>query len=127
MTGRCLAVQVNGVGIVKGVLVRDSKDFMVLRGDDGKITTVVKKWVTMFQVTDSAPRPTIYVYGIKGAGDKDTGIRFFRVGEKTEAEDGKTLLGAVSVKGKVFLLGEISELEISELKKSLDGTITGDI
>jgi hypothetical protein len=79
----------------------------------------------MFQVVDAEPRPTIFVYGIRDDKGKDTRVRFFRVGEKLES-DAKTLLGAVSVKGKVFMLGEISELDEKELKAALDGTITGD-
>jgi len=125
MIGRTLSININGVGTIKGVLIRDTKEFMIIRGEDGSVTSVVKKWITMFRVADAKPRPTVYVYGIKDNKGEDTHVRFFRVGEKSES-DGKTLLGAVDVKGKVFLLGEISELDDEELKASLDGTITGD-
>jgi len=125
MVGRLVKVNVNGVGMVSGVLLRDTKELMIIRGEDGIVTTVVKKWVTMFRVADTEQRPCIYVYGVKDGDGKDSGVRFFRVGEPSE-NDGKILLGAVSVKGKPFLLGEISELSEEELKKSLDGTITGD-
>ncbi len=124
MIGCTLAIQINGVGLLKGVLIRDTKDFMVIRGEDKKVTNVLKKWITMFQVVDKNPKPIVNVFGVKKDG-VDTGIRFFRVGQKKKGDE-KALLDSVSMDGEVFHLGELSELSIEDLQSSLDGMITGE-
>jgi hypothetical protein len=126
MVGRKITVHISGLGMLSGTLVRDSKDFWIIKDEKGKNTTVVKKWVTMFRFGEKDSRPPIYVYGVSSGAKPDTGVRFFRVGSPISKEGEKLFLDAVSVTGSVCLIGEIGDLDEAELKSSLDGTITGD-
>ena len=124
MKGKSVLLYVKGIGKIKGMVVKVTKEYMFIRGGDKKVTAIRKIDITMFQVEDSNPYVPIYVYGIKQNG-KDIRSRFFRVG-KMHPNDEKVFLKAIAISGEAYLLGELNDLSEEEIKKSLDGTITGD-
>lgn len=122
---------VHQLGVVEGTVVDDAKDRILVKGEDDKITRVIKSHICAFTPLDF--EPVDYVpFHILRCWNKNTncpGVRFILEGDRFKATDFETFMSPCPCRSDSCAhgtKGELHSISGSFLRETFADTIYGD-
>jgi len=128
LIGKQVKIRIDGE-TVSGILLRDMKDRVIVRGVDGTVTAVIKSKISMF-TSDSMQDEylPIYVLACQNTERECFGVRYMKSG-KVVASDFDTFMRDCPCKDgscKSGCIGEFQTLPSKMLSKMVENMVFGD-
>ena len=125
--GHNVVVTADGKAI-KGQVLRDLQDRVLIRGKDGHILNIIKSKISMFFSLDDNIFLPLFVLGCDNAGLKCKGVKYIKHGKPTD--DGYDMfMNACPMRNdncKRGVFGNVFEIKEDVLVDMLSNTIYGD-
>ena len=129
--GHVVKFAVEEMGVVQGTVINDAKDRICVKGEDGKVTRVIKSHICAFTPLDFEPEDYIPFHVLHCANKKTgcLGVRFVQEGDGFRQSDFETFMGPCPCRDDSCshgTKGELHSVSGSFLREMFADTIYGD-
>jgi hypothetical protein len=125
-----VAFILDGIGMVKGTVVQDLRDRVLVRGKDGKVIRLIKTKIIAF-TPEREPKdvPPLQILSCDNASRGCRGVRYVKPGDGFRPSDCDGFMKACPCRSDSCRRGSLGELRCvdpEELSEMLGGTLYGD-
>ena len=130
LIGHKVRMAVEQMGMVEGIVVDDRPSMVLLKGQDGKITRIVKIHICGFVPLDSEPFKYVpfHVLFCENKKIKCPGVQYVKEGEGFNREDVEVFVGPCPCRNSECVMGTKGELRSVSgefLRTMIEGTMFG--